>query len=175
MWKKTGAWFYKGIPKYEVPQRTVNVRPPPREPIVSTEKPVKLRIKCVDTSSEEDEADAVARGDAHFTRDRPSSCKSYAINLTFKKRLLNNNYLSFSHTKAPTFQSSNIYQNRGNNSSNNIWTRRRVGNNVDWEFQSQLSLFPEMWISVEFLLVRDIIGKQHQHWWNDYKSKYILL
>lgn len=76
MWKKTGAWFYKGIPKYEVPvQRTVSVRVPQREPKVTVEKPVKLRIKCVDTSSEEDEADAVARGDGLFNRDRPSSCK----------------------------------------------------------------------------------------------------
>lgn len=75
MWKKTGAWFYKGIPKYEVPQRNVSVRAPQREPTANVEKPVKLRIKCVDTSSEEDEADAVARGDGLFTRDRPSSCK----------------------------------------------------------------------------------------------------
>lgn len=75
MWKKTGAWFYKGIPKYEVPQRSVSVRAPLREPKSTVEKPLKLRIKCVDTSSEEDEADAVARGDGLFTRDRPSSCE----------------------------------------------------------------------------------------------------
>lgn len=76
MWKKTGAWFYKGIPKYEVPQRAVSVRAPQREPKVTEDKPTKLRIQCVDTSSEEDEADAVARGDGLFMRDRPSSCKT---------------------------------------------------------------------------------------------------
>lgn len=79
MWKKTGAWFYKGIPKYEVPQRSASVRAPQREPkkavAAEVEKPVKLRIKCVDTSSEEDEADAVARGTTVLTRDRPSSCE----------------------------------------------------------------------------------------------------
>lgn len=76
MWKKTGAWFYKGIPKYEVPQRTVSVpRTPQREPVVEKPPPKSSTISCVDTSSEEDEADGVGRGDGPFNRDRPSSCK----------------------------------------------------------------------------------------------------
>lgn len=55
MWKKTGAWFYKGIPKYEIPQRCNSARASSREPRIRPEKPIKLGIKCVDTSSEEDE------------------------------------------------------------------------------------------------------------------------
>lgn len=55
MWKKTGAWFYKGIPKYEIPQRCNSTRASAREPRIRPEKPIKLGIKCVDTSSEEDE------------------------------------------------------------------------------------------------------------------------
>lgn len=72
MWKKTGAWFYKGIPKYEVPQRSSNPRAPQRQTETIVEKPIKCRIQCVDTSSEEDELDALSR-------DRPSSCKYWII------------------------------------------------------------------------------------------------
>ena len=57
MWKKTGAWFYKGIPKYEIPQRCSNEKPLCRDTKAHVEKPVKLGIKCEDSSSEEDEDD----------------------------------------------------------------------------------------------------------------------
>lgn len=93
LWMKTGAWFYKVMPKYEVPAPRV---PQPRtspasrglarmtaaqqKEAAAEAKPIKLRIRCVDTSSEEDESDeaascASAAGERNFTRDRPSSCK----------------------------------------------------------------------------------------------------
>lgn len=68
MWKKTGAWFYKGIPKYEVPQRCNSVRIASREIRLRAEKPVKMGIKCVDTSSEEDEDDETDHGNGHELR-----------------------------------------------------------------------------------------------------------
>lgn len=56
MWKKTGAWFFKGIPKYEIPpQRTSSSRQSLRDSRLREDKPVKLGIKCTDTSSEEEE------------------------------------------------------------------------------------------------------------------------
>lgn len=76
MWKKTGAWFYKGIPKYEVPQRCNSVRTAAREVRLRAEKPVKMGIKCVDTSSEEDEDDETDHGHGQELRkERLSSSK----------------------------------------------------------------------------------------------------
>lgn len=91
LWMKTGAWFYKEIPKFEAPAprvpqprmspaRGLAARAPQAAPPQQQEaKPVKLRIRCVDTSSEEDESDGAgscaSAGERHFTRDRPSSCK----------------------------------------------------------------------------------------------------
>lgn len=62
MWKKTGAWFFKGIPRYEIPQRSpAAVRASVREIRVrpTEEKPVKLEIKSADSSSEDDDEDDI--------------------------------------------------------------------------------------------------------------------
>lgn len=99
---KTGAWFYKAMPKYEVPPpRASNARPDgsgagaghshlhllaPVQSAVAP-KPAKLRIQCVDTSSEEDDdgdndddgtdGTSSTASERYFMRERPSSCKSY--------------------------------------------------------------------------------------------------
>lgn len=53
---QTGAWFFKGIPKYEVPQqRTTASRQSLRDSKLRLDKPVKLGIKCTDTSSEDED------------------------------------------------------------------------------------------------------------------------
>lgn len=99
---KTGAWFYKAIPKYEVPPpsaRTSNIsahsrltaspthggsaaycraQTAPTTPEPPVKKPIRLRIQCTDTSSDEDESAATDGGwtsEHSIVRDRPSSCK----------------------------------------------------------------------------------------------------
>lgn len=53
---QTGAWFFKGIPKYEVPkQRTSASRQSLRDSRLRQDKPVKFGIKCTDTSSEDED------------------------------------------------------------------------------------------------------------------------
>lgn len=98
---KTGAWFYKTMPQFEVP--------PPRAnnssngsgstaghshlhllapmSVAAAPKPAKLRIQCVDTSSEEDDdvdddgtdGTSSTASERYFMRERPSSCKCEAM------------------------------------------------------------------------------------------------
>lgn len=56
LYSQTGAWFFKGIPKYEIPQqRTSASRQSLRDSRLCQDTPVKLGIKCTDTSSEEED------------------------------------------------------------------------------------------------------------------------
>lgn len=71
MWKKTGAWFFKGIPKYELPQRAPTNRSSMRELRTRPERPPKLCMKVDDSSSDDDE-------DATGYSNRNSFCRSYA-------------------------------------------------------------------------------------------------
>lgn len=55
MWKKTGAWFFKGIPRYELPQRAPSMRSSMRD---FRSRPERVRKPCIrvkDSSSEDDE------------------------------------------------------------------------------------------------------------------------
>lgn len=56
MWKKSGAWFFKGIPRYELPRRDISISKSFRreeKPIVG--RTMKLGVRLNDSSSEEDE------------------------------------------------------------------------------------------------------------------------
>lgn len=57
MWKKTGAWFFKGIPKYELPARNSTTHSSMREIRARPERTAKLTIKVSSSSSSEDETD----------------------------------------------------------------------------------------------------------------------
>lgn len=54
MWKKTGAWFFKGIPRYELPARNTNTRSSMRELRSRPERINKFCMKVDDSSSEDD-------------------------------------------------------------------------------------------------------------------------
>jgi hypothetical protein len=63
MWKKSGAWFYKGLPNYELPQRDIKAtavlqqqQAPPR--IIRT---TKLGMEIEESSSEDEYQDTVDR------------------------------------------------------------------------------------------------------------------
>lgn len=63
MWKKSGAWFYKGLPNYELPQRDKQAtavlqqqQAPPR--VIRT---TKLGMEIEDSSSEDEYEDTVDR------------------------------------------------------------------------------------------------------------------
>ena len=57
MWKKSGAWFFKGLPNYELPQRCcINQSIVKEYPLKPTEKPP-TGIHVDESSSEEDEPD----------------------------------------------------------------------------------------------------------------------
>lgn len=58
MWKKTGAWFFKGIPRYELPSRNTEARYPAKELRSRPERISKLSMKVSDSSSDEDDIDA---------------------------------------------------------------------------------------------------------------------
>lgn len=70
MWKKTGAWFFKGIPKYELPQRAPTSRSSMRELRSRPERTPKMCMKVDDSSSDDD--DDIAG------YNRNSFCRSYA-------------------------------------------------------------------------------------------------
>ncbi|KAJ6636318.1 Double C2-like domain-containing protein beta [Pseudolycoriella hygida] len=94
MWKKTGAWFFKGIPKYEIPQqRTSSSRQSFRDSKLRQEKPVKLGIKCTDTSSEEeDESTTEVDAQKHSTavlNGRSSYCSAFNVGGNRKHPLVN--------------------------------------------------------------------------------------
>lgn len=56
MWKKTGAWFFKGIPKYEVPTKSTQTRSASmRETRSRPERTRKFCMKVDDTSSSDDD------------------------------------------------------------------------------------------------------------------------
>lgn len=55
MWKKTGAWFFKGIPKYELPARSTNTRSSMRELRSRPERASKHSIKVEDSSSDDED------------------------------------------------------------------------------------------------------------------------
>uniref|UniRef100_A0A1B0C8V3 Putative ca2+-dependent phospholipid-binding protein synaptotagmin n=1 Tax=Lutzomyia longipalpis TaxID=7200 RepID=A0A1B0C8V3_LUTLO len=60
MWKKSGAWFFKGIPKYELPRRDTNISKSFRreeKPIVP--RTMKLGVRLNDSSSSEEDTDKV--------------------------------------------------------------------------------------------------------------------
>lgn len=73
MWKKSGAWFFKGIPKYELPQRTPTNRLSMRELRTRPERTPKMCMKVDDSSSDDDEDDTDTT-----TYNRNSFCRSYA-------------------------------------------------------------------------------------------------
>lgn len=54
MWKKSGAWFFKGLPRYELPQRNQITRVSQREVKPKPVKQTKLGMQ-IDDSSDEDE------------------------------------------------------------------------------------------------------------------------
>lgn len=70
MWKKTGAWFFKGIPKYELPQRAPTNRSSMRELRTRPERTPKMCMKVDDSSSDDDEDTT--------SYNRNSFCRSYA-------------------------------------------------------------------------------------------------
>lgn len=57
MWKKTGAWFFKGLPRYELPPRAPTSRSSMRELRSQPERKPKLRMSVNDSSSDDDEDD----------------------------------------------------------------------------------------------------------------------
>lgn len=100
MWKKTGAWFFKGIPKYELPPQ----RSPPTTVCATTvrelraarpEKPIKLEIKSADSSSDEDdddnddddEKDAATQEYDLLKEDTPKKFSSKKRDVNYKKKI----------------------------------------------------------------------------------------
>lgn len=73
MWKKSGAWFYKGIPNYELPQRSQTTIPtqqmineaPPR--VIRT---TKLGMELEDSSDETDDTEKLTE----FSNGRLNDC-----------------------------------------------------------------------------------------------------
>lgn len=131
LWMKTGAWFYKAIPKYEVPPpsvRTSNIsahsrltaspthggsatycraQTAPTTPEPPAKKPIRLRIQCTDTSSDEDESAGTDSGwtsEHNIVRDRPSSCEDIFVSFQWEQErilmLLFRYFNSFAQTSA---------------------------------------------------------------------------
>lgn len=57
MWKKTGAWFFGDVPRYEAPQKNTENRSSMQELRPKPERTRKLGIRVNDSSSDEDELD----------------------------------------------------------------------------------------------------------------------
>lgn len=55
MWKKSGAWFFKGLPRYELPQLASSTRKSMREVKVKPVKTTKLGMQIEDSSEDEEE------------------------------------------------------------------------------------------------------------------------
>lgn len=55
MWKKTGAWFFGDVPRYEAPLRNTKIHSSIQELPPQTERTRKLGIRVNDSSSDEDE------------------------------------------------------------------------------------------------------------------------
>lgn len=58
MWQKSGAWFYKGIPNYDLPQRNAGARSSMRELRMRPERAAKLSMKVDESSSEDENTDS---------------------------------------------------------------------------------------------------------------------
>lgn len=55
MWKKTGAWFYKSLPRYEIPPKNPATRSSMHELRPQPERTRKLGIRVNDSSSDEED------------------------------------------------------------------------------------------------------------------------
>lgn len=128
MWKKTGAWFFKGLPCYELPKEAILI-PKKSEVLPHSIKTTKLGMQLDESSSEEDEEDS------------PPSNIGFAKNV-FALKLKNsisskyvNNESNISCSKSPVTvysrqTSSSESQKSGNSNLHNIqqdWDNLTVG------------------------------------------------
>lgn len=132
---QTGAWFFKGIPKYEIPQqRTSASRQSLRDSRLRQDIPVKLGIKCTDTSSEDDdepstEVDSQKHSPATLNG-RSSYDSALSIGNTFSK-----NKISSSETTQILFAIGNR-KNPLLNRQNSAADTQSNQTNYDWETAS---------------------------------------
>lgn len=101
IYKKTGAWFYKGLPNYEMPSRSGDVRFEVREQPVKVPKTTKLGMEIDSDEDDEDSPDAA--------RDEQKIAKNGSFSSTFlKSRNLFNLRLSTDSGSRLTFDTNSL-------------------------------------------------------------------
>lgn len=82
MWKKSGAWFFKGLPRYELPQRSNSTRSVQRDVKPRIIKTTKLGMQIDDSSSEEEDDESKNRlgnGSRYFLSENKKSPMSQSL------------------------------------------------------------------------------------------------
>lgn len=131
---QTGAWFFKGIPKYEVPQpRTSASRQSLRDSRLRQDKPMKLGIKSTDTSSEDEDESSTEVDSQKHSPSTINGRSSYDSALGIGNAFSNNNFSS--QTTQILFAIGNR-KNPLSNRQNSAADTQSSQTNYDWETAS---------------------------------------